>query len=100
MTLRLYGLDGVGIEERVLDLLREFDLLPLANAPFGTLSRGQRYKASLVALLVVDASRTRRTAAFVGARFFCERTAVPTRSFISFRVAKSAGCARLLFQRS
>ena len=54
MTLRLYGLDGVGIEERVLDLLREFDLLPLANAPFGTLSRGQRYKAALVALLAVD----------------------------------------------
>ena len=54
MTLRLYGLDGVGIEERVLDLLREFDLLPLANAPFGTLSRGQRYKASLVALLSAD----------------------------------------------
>ena len=54
MTLRLYGLDGVGIEERVLDLLREFDLLPLANAPFGTLSRGQRYKAALVALLAAD----------------------------------------------
>ena len=54
MTLRLYGLDGAGIEERVLDLLREFDLLPLANAPFGTLSRGQRYKAALVTLLTVD----------------------------------------------
>jgi ABC-2 type transport system ATP-binding protein len=49
MTLRLYGLDGAGIEERVLDLLREFDLLPLANAPFGTLSRGQRYKAAFIA---------------------------------------------------
>ena len=54
MTLHLYGLDGAGIEERVLDLLREFDLLPLANAPFGTLSRGQRYKAALVTLLTVD----------------------------------------------
>ncbi len=54
MTLRLYGLDGAGIEERVLDLLREFDLLPLANAPFGTLSRGQRYKAALVTLLTLD----------------------------------------------
>jgi ABC-type multidrug transport system ATPase subunit len=54
MTLRLYGLNGDGTEERVIELLREFDLLPLANAPFGTLSRGQRYKAALVTLLSAD----------------------------------------------
>ena len=54
MTFRLYGLEDVVPEEQVLDLLREFDLLPLANAPFGTLSRGQRYKAALVTLLALN----------------------------------------------
>lgn len=54
MVLRLYGIQPAGVEERVLELLRDFDLLPLADAPFGTLSRGQRYKAVLVGLLAVD----------------------------------------------
>ncbi len=54
MALRLYGQDQNGAEERVLKLLRDFDLLPLANAPFATLSRGQRYKAVLVTLLAID----------------------------------------------
>jgi len=54
MTLRLYGVDGAGLEDRVLDLLREFDLLPLADAPFVTLSRGQRYKSVLAAMLAVN----------------------------------------------
>lgn len=54
MALRLYGVDGGGIEDRVIELLREFDLLPLADAPFLTLSRGQRYKAALAALLAVN----------------------------------------------
>lgn len=54
MTLRLYGVDGNALEERVLELLRDFDLLPMANAPFATLSRGQRFKAVLVTLMAVD----------------------------------------------
>jgi ABC-2 type transport system ATP-binding protein len=54
MTLRLYGIDGNGLEDRVLELVRDFDLLPMANAPFATLSRGQRYKAVLVTLMAVD----------------------------------------------
>jgi len=54
MTLRLYGVDGNNLEERVLELLREFDLLPMANAPFAALSRGQRFKAVLVTLMAVD----------------------------------------------
>jgi ABC-type multidrug transport system ATPase subunit len=53
MTLRLFGRDGAGIEERVMELFREFDLLPLASAPFATLSRGQRYKAALAAMIAV-----------------------------------------------
>ncbi|MGD1086778.1 MAG: ABC transporter ATP-binding protein [Verrucomicrobiota bacterium] len=54
MVLRLYGIGQAGIEDAVLELLREFDLLPLAGVPFAVLSRGQRYKAVLVALLAVN----------------------------------------------
>lgn len=54
MVLRLYGADGEGSEKRVLELLREFDLLPLALRPVHSLSRGQAYKTGLVALLAAD----------------------------------------------
>jgi ABC-type multidrug transport system ATPase subunit len=55
MALRLYGNDeDPALEERVVKLLGDFDLLPMANAPFFVLSRGQRYKAALVALLAVN----------------------------------------------
>jgi len=54
IILRLYEADGPGAEERVLDLLRDFDLLPLALRPVHSLSRGQGYKAALVALLAAD----------------------------------------------
>lgn len=54
MVLRLYGADGEGAEDRVLARLRDFDLLTLAEMPVATLSRGQAYKAALVALLAVD----------------------------------------------
>jgi ABC-type multidrug transport system ATPase subunit len=54
MVLRLYGADGEGSEDRVLKLLRDFDLLPLADLPFATLSRGQAYKSALVAILAAD----------------------------------------------
>ena len=54
MVLRLYELAQPGVEERVVELLRELDLLPLADVPLATLSRGQRYKAALAALLAVN----------------------------------------------
>jgi ABC-type multidrug transport system ATPase subunit len=54
MTLRLFGREQPGVEQLVVELLRDFDLLPLANVPFATLSRGQRYKAALVALIAVN----------------------------------------------
>jgi ABC-type multidrug transport system ATPase subunit len=54
MALRLYGVTETGVEDRVVDLLREFDILPLANVPLVTLSRGQCYKAILAALLAVN----------------------------------------------
>jgi ABC-type multidrug transport system ATPase subunit len=52
--LRLYETPDDGIPERVTELLRDFDLLPLAEAPILSLSRGQSYKAALVTLLAVD----------------------------------------------
>ncbi|HTA29959.1 MAG TPA: ABC transporter ATP-binding protein, partial [Candidatus Cybelea sp.] len=54
MVLRLYELAEPGVEERVAGLLRELDLLPQAEVPLATLSRGQRYKAALAALLAVN----------------------------------------------
>jgi len=54
IILRLYGADGPGAENRVLELLRDFDLLPLALRPAHSLSRGQLYKTGLVAMLAAD----------------------------------------------
>lgn len=54
MVLQLYGADGDGAERRVLELLEEFDLLPFCDGPVGKLSRGQLYKAGLIALLALD----------------------------------------------
>lgn len=54
MVLRLYGADGAGAPERVVALLREFDLLPLADATVESLSRGQLYKTALAALIAAD----------------------------------------------
>ncbi|HWL53320.1 MAG TPA: ATP-binding cassette domain-containing protein [Chthoniobacteraceae bacterium] len=54
MVLRLYEKDGPGSEEKVLGLLKDFSLPALARTPLSTLSRGQRYKAALVALLAAE----------------------------------------------
>jgi ABC-type multidrug transport system ATPase subunit len=54
MVLRLYGKDAPGVEERVIDLLGRFDLLPLAEATVASLSRGQIYKVALTALVAAD----------------------------------------------
>lgn len=54
LVLRIYETDGTGIEDRVIELLRDFDLLPIADKLLPTLSRGQAYKAGLVTLMAVD----------------------------------------------
>jgi ABC-2 type transport system ATP-binding protein len=54
IALRLYEQDQPDVEDRVFELLRDFDLLPLADRVVLTLSRGQVFKAGLVALLAVD----------------------------------------------
>jgi hypothetical protein len=45
MILRLCEADGPGAEARVLELLREFDLLPLALRPVNSLAREQYTQA-------------------------------------------------------
>ena len=54
ILLRLYDADGAGAEQRVLELLRDFDLLPVALRPVVSLSRGQAYKAGLVAMIAAN----------------------------------------------
>jgi ABC-2 type transport system ATP-binding protein len=54
IVLRLFEADTAGVEQRVLQLLREFDLLPVAMRPPGSLSRGQSYKAGLLAMIAAD----------------------------------------------
>ncbi|MGZ8937918.1 MAG: ABC transporter ATP-binding protein [Limisphaerales bacterium] len=54
MVLRVYERDEAGIEARVLQLLKDFDLFTVAENPLNTLSRGQVYKAALVALIAVN----------------------------------------------
>lgn len=51
--LKIYERPTAGAERRIVELLREFDVLALAEAPLGTLSRGQFYKCGLVGLLAV-----------------------------------------------
>lgn len=52
--LRLYEADGAGSEDRVLALMDELDLLPLAKHELARLSRGQIFKVALTALVAVD----------------------------------------------
>ena len=51
IILRLFEADKEGTEDRVVELLRDFDLLPLSLRPVNSLSRGQAYKTALVALI-------------------------------------------------
>jgi ABC-type multidrug transport system ATPase subunit len=54
MVLKLYGKDKPGVEETVVELLRDFDLLTVSEMPLAFLSRGQLYKAGLTALMAAD----------------------------------------------
>lgn len=54
MVLRLYEKDGPDAEKRVINLLRAFSMVPLARAPIYGLSRGQFYKAALIAIIAAD----------------------------------------------
>ena len=54
MLLRLYGVEPMGSEEKAMALLDEFELFAVAERPFQALSRGQRYKGALAAIIAVD----------------------------------------------
>lgn len=54
MVLRLYDADAPGIEEKVIALLKEFDLFTEAESQLHTLSRGQIYKTALAAMIAVN----------------------------------------------
>jgi ABC-type multidrug transport system ATPase subunit len=54
MVLKLYEANLSGMENRVLELLKEFDLLPFIDSPVAKLSRGQQYKTALIALIAVN----------------------------------------------
>ena len=54
LMARIYGLNPHALEEPLLRVLGELDLLPLAQVPVASLSRGQIYKVALAALVVIN----------------------------------------------
>lgn len=50
-----YKAERVGLDEQIVAWLQEFALLPKIDDQISTLSRGEKYKAALIALLAVDA---------------------------------------------
>jgi ABC-type multidrug transport system ATPase subunit len=54
MCLRLYEAHRPGVEDLAVSLLRELDLLQVAESPLRGLSRGQMYKTQLAGLICVD----------------------------------------------
>ena len=51
---RLYERPTANVEDRLVALMEDFDVLGVARAPLGTLSRGQIHKSGLVGLLAID----------------------------------------------
>ncbi len=54
ILLRLYEADRPGMEDRIVELFQELDLLGSAFRDPKGLSRGQRYKGMLAALVAID----------------------------------------------
>jgi ABC-2 type transport system ATP-binding protein len=54
MTVSLYRDDGPADLDRIVELMKSFDILELAETPIGKLSRGQTYKAALCGLIIAD----------------------------------------------
>ncbi|MFT6617248.1 MAG: ATP-binding cassette domain-containing protein [Verrucomicrobiia bacterium] len=54
ITLRLFEADRAGVEDTVLQLLKDLDLVPHAKTAVQELSRGQIYKTGLASLLAVN----------------------------------------------
>ena len=43
-----------GLKQNIIEWLRQFDLLDMAEKPISTMSRGQRYKVAFIALLAAN----------------------------------------------
>lgn len=54
MILKAYLSEDDPVEETVIELLEEFEILPLIDSQVSKLSRGQTYKVALTALMAVD----------------------------------------------
>ena len=54
MVIKLYKKEDPDIEDRIFQLLKDFDLLESARSPINELSRGQTYKAALTAIFTVQ----------------------------------------------
>ena len=54
LVAKAYEKTEPGTEQRVVELLEDFDLLPLIKSSVARLSRGQQYKVALIAMLVAD----------------------------------------------
>ena len=54
LVAKAYEKTEHGTEQRVVELLEDFDLLPLIKSSVGRLSRGQQYKVALIAMMIAD----------------------------------------------
>jgi len=54
MVLRAYDVDEAEVQPRILQLLDDFQIRQCAFQPTSELSRGQRYKAALLPLILLD----------------------------------------------
>ncbi len=54
MSATLYKRPLAGLKKKIVDWMRQFDLLDIAEKPVIRLSRGQKYKAAFIGLLAAD----------------------------------------------
>lgn len=54
IIVELYEARRDGLEQRLTELLKKFDLVPVADRPVHQLSRGQIYKVGLAIMLAID----------------------------------------------
>ena len=54
MACTLYDLPILKLQDKIVDLLTQFDLIDIAERPLGQLSRGQKYKVAFAALAAID----------------------------------------------
>lgn len=91
LLLRLYECDTPGREQDLTGLLTEFDMLGCAAAQVSTLSRGQAYKAALIAMIAIHPRLWLLDEPFASGMDPVGLTALKTR----LRAAAAEGCTIL-----